>query len=63
MSSLGFHSVSNHSVPVKVVQSPTPDSAPLAPHRRKHSLKTVTATAKGKLPPRRKLVIKIRKPF
>jgi len=62
MSSLGFHSVSNHSVPVKVVQAVAPVAAP-APEKRKRTLKTAAASAKSKLRPKKKLVIKIRKPF
>ena len=62
MSSLGFHSVSNHSVPVKVVQAATPAAAP-APEKRKRTLKSAAASAKSKLRPKKKLVIKIRKPF
>lgn len=60
MSSLGFHSISNHSVPVKVVQAAP--AAP-APEKRKRSLKSAAASAKKKLTPKKKLVIKIRKPF
>tara|TARA_B100000787_G_C16085515_1_gene246456 strand:+ start:239 stop:421 length:183 start_codon:yes stop_codon:yes gene_type:complete len=60
MSSLGFHSVSNQAIPTKVVQL-TP--VVVESSKGKKVIKSSTKATKPATGTRKKLVIKIRKPF
>lgn len=61
MSSLGFHSVSNQAIPTKVVQTAhvTVESS----SKGKKVVKSSTKATKPATGTRKKLVIKLRKPF